>query len=330
MSEHGSPNSFDRVDKARDRPAAYAFPFDRCNYHGLDIVRSFDAIYADARVGSLVRDILLRTYSKFLGPSGQEFCRGALQDLEDYSHDPVQTGLAQHILRRREQFENSAMAARYRGSYREQNLLSTIDLLGRENFRGVVADIGCDDNRLGHLILASCDAARKVIGTDIHHPGHTTSDSGVEFRLASGTATIPLDTDEADTIVIRYALHHMQWAVQQKMLGEVRRVLAPGGKLLILENSFSQPASVRLADELGFERRTRDIEEAGLLTALLTALDTFSLFIKDKFGPFPSTYRAPEEWDQLLSSMGLLVSYEYLGYPLHDLHQAPLTVLRCD
>jgi SAM-dependent methyltransferase len=183
---------------------------------------------------------------------------------------------------------------------------------------------------LGHLIVANCDAARKVIGTDIHYPGHTTSDSSVEFRLASDTATVPLDTDEADTVVIRYALHHMQWEVQQKMLGEVRRVLAPGGRLLILENSFSRSASARLADELGFEHRTRDIEAAGLLTALLTALDTFSLFVKDKFGPFPSTYRAPEEWCQLLSSIGLPASYEYMGYPMHDLHQAPLTVLRCN
>lgn len=329
MSNYGSPNSFFDDNEAQRCSATDTFPFELLNCHGLDVVRSFNFIYADTRVGSLVRDILLHTYEKFLGAPGEEFCRNALQDLQDYSRNLGQNGLAQHILHRREQFENSAMSVQYHGSYREQNLMTTIDLLGRENFRGIVADIGCDDNRLGHLIVANCSAARKVIGTDLHDPGHTTPGSSVEFRLAPDTATIPLDTNEADTVVIRYALHHMQRMLQQKILSEVRRILTPGGRLLILENSFSNSASARLSDELGFEYRTRVLDEAGLLTVLLTALDTFSLFIKDKFGPFPSTYRTPEEWSKLLSLMGFPGSYEYLGYPMHDLHQAPLTVLRC-
>ena len=60
--------------------------------------------------------------------------------------------------------------------------------------------------------------------------------AGIDFRAGDGMA-LPLPDEVFDSVTISFGLRNM--ADRQKSLGEMRRVLRPGGHLFVLE--FSQP-----------------------------------------------------------------------------------------
>ncbi len=70
------------------------------------------------------------------------------------------------------------------------------------------------------------------------------ADSGVPVRFLEASAeTIPLDDGTVDTVVTTWTLCSIPQAASA--LGEMRRVLRPGGKLLFAEHGLAPSASVR-------------------------------------------------------------------------------------
>ena len=82
------------------------------------------------------------------------------------------------------------------------------------------------------LITMARHAARKF----------STRIAAVNFMEASAEA-IPLDTSSVDTVVMTWTLCSIPAPL--KALGEMRRVLKPGGQLLFVEHGLSPDASVR-------------------------------------------------------------------------------------
>jgi ubiquinone/menaquinone biosynthesis C-methylase UbiE len=70
------------------------------------------------------------------------------------------------------------------------------------------------------------------------------ADSGVPVRFLEASAeTIPLDDGTIDTVVTTWTLCSIPQAASA--LGEMRRVLRPGGRLLFAEHGLAPSASVR-------------------------------------------------------------------------------------
>ncbi len=70
------------------------------------------------------------------------------------------------------------------------------------------------------------------------------ADSGVPVRFLEASAeTIPLDDGTVDTVVTTWTLCSIPQAASA--LGEMRRVLRPGGRLLFAEHGLAPSASVR-------------------------------------------------------------------------------------
>jgi len=82
------------------------------------------------------------------------------------------------------------------------------------------------------LITMARNAARRF----------STRSAAVNFMEASAEA-IPLDTSSVDTVVMTWTLCSIPAPL--KALGEMRRVLKPGGQLLFVEHGLSPDASVR-------------------------------------------------------------------------------------
>jgi 2-polyprenyl-3-methyl-5-hydroxy-6-metoxy-1,4-benzoquinol methylase len=104
----------------------------------------------------------------------------------------------------------------------------------RINIAGaVVLDFGCADGAISQRYL-ECGAA-KVIGVDINpreieraRTKHT--DPRLEFHVST-TTTLPLPDQSVDVIISYDVFEHVEYP--EKILRELKRVLRPGGQILI-------------------------------------------------------------------------------------------------
>jgi len=145
-----------------------------------------------------------------------------------------------------------------------------------------VLDIGCGSCELvKYLAETYC---QEVAGVDISSgsfPARRHTHNGVRFRCLKRNAVRLsfVDDGSVDAIVATWALHEM--ADPKAVLAETRRVLRPGGKLLIVdfpkdslaqqlwdENYYRPEAVKTLLKEAGFEGvRVRLIEQEQIIWA---------------------------------------------------------------
>ena len=118
---------------------------------------------------------------------------------------------------------------------------------------GVVLEIGMGSG----LNLPHYDRARvrKVVGVEpsvqmTKLAGESLAATGLNVEVIEGVAEdLPLETASADTAVITYTLCSV--ADPERALGEVRRVLKPSGRILVLEHGRSdRPQTAKWQDRL--------------------------------------------------------------------------------
>jgi len=120
---------------------------------------------------------------------------------------------------------------------------------------GDLLDYGCYDGGMLPRYLAM--QPRSITGLDISETGIALARArfGSVGRFAVGDAhAMPFGDESFDLVVGRAILHHLDWEVA---LGEVRRVLRPGGVALFMEPLGDNPAA-QLLRALTPAARTRD------------------------------------------------------------------------
>lgn len=204
------------------------------------------------------------------------------------------------VLRERHKSEKRAYFDRVAASFGDELLPGrTWEGLARSILqlapRARYADLGIGD---GLLTLMLAEAASSVTAVDIS----TEMLSQLETRAkAKGIDNIelvegdiedlPLPDESHDVVVASQALHHAQ--APEKCLAEARRILVPGGRLLVIELlahnedwvrdklqhvhlGFTEPGLRNLLVEAGFERRrvfraARDPQPPHFMTLVATA-----------------------------------------------------------
>jgi len=101
-----------------------------------------------------------------------------------------------------------------------------------------VLDVGCGT---GTLAIDLARAGLRTIGIDgdpdvLRRAAEKAREAGVELDLRKGLAdAIPLVDVSVDRVVCSLVLHHLPLATKTRTLAECRRVLRPGGRLVVAD-----------------------------------------------------------------------------------------------
>jgi ubiquinone/menaquinone biosynthesis C-methylase UbiE len=140
-----------------------------------------------------------------------------------------------------------------------------------------VLDVGCGTGEVTVRAKARSGATGSVVGIDpapemIAVARQKAAQAGVEidYRVAAVEA-LPFAAATFDVVVSSLMLHHLPEDLKPRALAEIRRVLKPGGRLVVVD--FKQPSSRlgRLAPVWLLHRSVEDHSSLQELPALLKA-----------------------------------------------------------
>jgi len=143
-------------------------------------------------------------------------------------------------------------------------LESLVPLAGRR-----VIELGCGNARLARLLLERHPDAT-VTGLEVDERQHAKNRAAPRERLsfaAAGAQAVPFPDGSFDLAVMLKSLHHVPIPLMAQALGEVARVLRPGGHLYVSEPEYRGPLNelVRLYNDEG---EVRAAAQAALDAAL--------------------------------------------------------------
>lgn len=114
---------------------------------------------------------------------------------------------------------------------------------------GVLVDIGCDVPP--KLLLKASPYMKKCIGVDIVAEEY--SQGNVEVKPMNIGKKIPLPSSSADAVTVLAVLEHLKHP--EEVVGEIFRILKPGGKILITVPSPANKPLLEFLAQFGFVRK---------------------------------------------------------------------------
>ncbi|MFH1776839.1 MAG: methyltransferase [Candidatus Omnitrophota bacterium] len=214
----------------------------------------------------------------------------------------------------------------YRSSQRP---IMELELIQQHISSGTFVDVG--GGYPGALVNAIANDPRveKVIVTDIEEEYAQSQDGPTILFIThfqDNIFYVPLPPI-ADTILLKYVLHHINNARLKKFLQDIFRVLKPGGRVIIFEDSYSE----HMPPELG---NSQLIEKfSGLSNAQKTKFLRFSDWFSNRVAigipgiPMPFNFKSIEQWQNIFEEIGFHVEPQYIGFLENKAHQVPLAFM---
>jgi len=195
---------------------------------------------------------------------------------------------------------------------------------GLDRAAGHIVDVGNRDNKFGDFVLRRNGRCELFTGTDPRDDGALTGER-LRYALQEREDVIPLPDACADVVSFRLFLHHRTIEVQEALLREARRILRPGGQIVIIEDSFADaPALHNNALTTKFGRLTAKDK-----LAVLALLDASSCLMSAERIQFAFTYRSADDWMTALREAGCREAEStYWGYGAFTVYGAPMAIVR--
>ncbi len=186
-----------------------------------------------------------------------------------------------------------------------------------------IIDIGCGNNALGYYI-ASRNPQAQVTGTDVIDYNSPRENERVVFIHQNSSTNLPSMGKQFDIALLINVLHHVDPKNVPVLLQQIRLILKPTGKALILEDSFSKEEKPlwnlgHLWEE--FERISEDLK-----IPALNIIDWIgvALIPKDMGMNIPFYFKKPEDWSRVFISEGFKdVDVSFLGFLSDRFHSNP-------
>ncbi len=172
--------------------------------------------------------------------------------------------------------------------------------------RGVLLDVGAGPGHIAEAVQLASPERHCVMVDPLHTPSEHLSRRGFKGLswLRGDGMRLPFPPALFDGAWAAFVLHHVSLVEQERMLGEIARVLRPGAPFVLIEDTPAtrreEAATLRADRRLNAERRSA-----------------------------PHAYRAPQAWPGVLARHGLVAGWQ-LGFrgvfPRAGLRAVPHTV----
>lgn len=164
-----------------------------------------------------------------------------------------------------------------------------------------VVDLGAGT---GLIALALAPCVEEVVAVDIseqmlaHLDAHAAADDLRNVRgVVADLRTLPLDDESVTLAVSNYAFHHLERPDKELALTEVRRVLRPGGRIVLCDMMFS--LSLEPRDRTLLWKKIVAIAKRGPAGLLRIARNAGRVAVGRWEHPSP-----PDEWEEMLRARG--------------------------
>ncbi|MBI4972144.1 MAG: methyltransferase domain-containing protein [Candidatus Omnitrophica bacterium] len=195
----------------------------------------------------------------------------------------------------------------------------------------VLVDVGAGNNALGKVIARN-QAGLTVIGTDIYDYHEEHGLPNLRFVQQRQADRLSFEDHFVDVVVLNAMLHHVSGDLLEPLLNEIRRVLKPGGRVLLIEDTYSEtvspdPASdAELTSEfLGLVRKTG----SEFAKNFFTFNDWYANILVHQWTgmAIPYNFHSMEEWQEIFKKSGFSSAQaRYLGFPKQGFHKPSLAI----
>ncbi|HAZ10718.1 MAG TPA: hypothetical protein DCY56_06400 [Candidatus Omnitrophica bacterium] len=301
------------------------------HFRSLDSINPLEALKDDF-VRKYITLLLQQRYSKFdLDP---KLAERIISTLASHTDNPkeAQHALYSEVIDFRTDAKFKAAYARYKvGQKFEPTMrlfLPYIDELINKQGEILIIDVGCGNNALGAEIVNRREKV-EVTGTDIFDWHIDFSNPKLKFKVQEDPRRLPFKDNEADLIILHAVLHHVASEDMPYLLAEIKRVLKPGGRVLILEDTSSH---------ITWTDMKEDILELKYMFLLFTREQQIKYYrfhdwyanivvggLESMFMPYENFgKRTIENWVSFLQMHGFLISNtEFIHSQAEWFHQSP-------
>ncbi|MCG2702920.1 MAG: PfkB family carbohydrate kinase [Candidatus Omnitrophica bacterium] len=237
-----------------------------------------------------------------------------------YAPESACAEIYKHVLNFNAKNEKTSFHDVYFGSYKKDVKPALLrDLIKGKVQSGVVLDAGAGMSALALGLLKENPGIERFISThNIDYKRVAIADPRMEF-IAEQTGrgfSLPLQDGVADTIIITGRLHHLYPGKEKEFFREMFRVLSLKGKILIIEDAWSEGMKDPAVDEFAKKFRKLTVQQKHDVSAVLDWIGT-RLIPGPELMPRPWNFKSVEDWEeQLFKPCGFNVeSKQYYGFP---------------
>lgn len=235
-------------------------------------------------------------------------------------------------------YDNGAIAKRYREYCALDKAEIVFGLINKHLIDGVIVDVGCGDLLLAYKIAGRMPGATQIIGTDVlDYTIQQESDSRVEFRrqVPENNYRIDVESNSVDRVLLNWILHHVDGELIPNassditnLLLDIRRILKTGGKIIILEDAYSELNKPEWeSGELFGKFQSLGPMQQVKYMCLSDWWATRVMRNKPEMNR-PFNFHSGEEWIEFFGRFGFKkVEFRYLGNPPDKIHKNPQCLL---